>query len=276
MSSGIPFHVLWRDAVLKSDLSAAAKVVAFGIGQFANADGSNVWPSAQAVADRFGWSVRNVERHRPAIVKAGLLTQVATAVRGVRGTEFRLAVPTAKTDRTGGPPDDPRTARLGAKTDSSGSRRPTGMADNQFSTSTGNQTSTDSAGEVVVAGIRFVDLPEPDTFAAAAGGIDTPPLPVAPVGAPSLADDEPGPPLPDRSAVTWTQVPINKPVYENPYAVERSQKGYKRTMQNEFEILRDDPRFQHYVEMVESGEIRDWQDVPPLLQQWAARRLQSR
>lgn len=267
------------------------------IGQFSNLDGTNVWPSLEAVAARCNQSVRNVERHRPAIVKAGYLSELAPAIRGVRGTEYRLTIP-AKTDKSGGSPVEAKTDSSGAKTDNSGSRRPTGLADNQFSTNTGNQSTTDRGGKVLeAAGIKLVDLPS-SSEASEADPLTEPPPPVAPSGAPAFAATSSsgshtlaaaalppfapsGAPSPEGKATTYAaaiaaQVPIHKLTHENPYAVERSKKGYQRSMQDEIDTLRDDPRFQHIIEMVESGEIRDWQEAPPQLQGWAARRIKSR
>lgn len=48
------------------------------------------------------------------------------------------------------------------------------------------------------------------------------------------------------------------------------------TEENPLEAFESDPEMQHYIEMVQTSEIRDWQDVPPALQRWAAKYIEGR
>lgn len=261
---GRSFKTRWAFAIARAEgLTPAEKFTGTVLSYHGDADGRNVFPSLATIAAETNQSQRTVERHVPKLVRLGWFAVEAPAIQGVRGSKYRLAIPDTPDSRDGGQaattPD-----RHDGTPDSRDGRVPTAVTDNHVKDHDKDHDKKNSSGELVVAGIRFLDLPEPNTFAA---GLPT----VAPVGAPSPEQTRA-----DYAAALARQVPVSKPTYENPYAVERSKTGYNRSMQNEIEILREDPRFQRYIEMVESGELRDWQDVPPQLQQWAARRLQSR
>ncbi|MFC7877315.1 hypothetical protein [Isoptericola sp. NPDC057391] len=56
----------------------------------------------------------------------------------------------------------------------------------------------------------------------------------------------------------------------------RHQGFHDRAMRDDvpMEAFESNPEMQNYVEMVQSGEVRDWQEVPPPLQRWAARYIE--
>ncbi len=142
----------WERAVIASDMNPGQKLTALAYKTFANAEGRDIWPSHQAVAERVNRDIRSVERDAPKVVKAGFLVKVAPAIPRKRGAVYRLAIPTQLTDRTVGESelgghDSPTTlVRLtdssGGLTDSFGSNSPTELSDNHSRTIPKNHART--------------------------------------------------------------------------------------------------------------------------------------
>lgn len=296
-SGGAPFQATWRDAVLASELSAAAKVVAVAIGQFANADGTNVWPSIAAVATRARTSVRNVERHRPVIVRAGLLEQVAPAIRGARGVEYRLTTPDDPPAM--GNPELSKTDTSRAKTDNSGGQRPTGVADNQFSNQSTrtNNWPVFHPGDENKAKVNTLALYVAGACPCSGGNehysatSELPPYPTDAQGNVLSSWSSLGYQRDTRERIErianlreahgMKRIPNHRPEFYDGRKEQKDEarhRGFHDRANAEEQLLEafeDDPKLQHYVEMVQSGEIRDWQEVPPPMQEWASKYIAS-
>ncbi len=80
--------LMWR-----LDMPSSVKLVAVRLADYANDDGSNVYPGVERLADECGISQRSVQRHLRHFENLGILVVVANAGGGRgRATEFRIDV----------------------------------------------------------------------------------------------------------------------------------------------------------------------------------------
>ena len=88
--SGQSVKSKWQAEIVRSGLGPGPVGVGMVMSTYADADGTKVHPSMEAVAKGMGCSRGYVERHCAALVEHARLTTVAKAIPGHRGTEYRL------------------------------------------------------------------------------------------------------------------------------------------------------------------------------------------
>ena len=90
-----PHVARWRSAVFRSPLPPAEKLAVLALGEFADADGSNCYPSIPSVAELAGVNERTVRRATNVAIKAGLIQRVHRGGNsmGWRRYAYRLVIP---------------------------------------------------------------------------------------------------------------------------------------------------------------------------------------
>lgn len=84
----------WVDLVLRMDVPAQRKAVAFALAKFANPDGTKVFPGQEKVADMARLHETNTRKHIKALVAAGMLIVVKRGGgRGGATNSYRLSRP---------------------------------------------------------------------------------------------------------------------------------------------------------------------------------------
>jgi hypothetical protein len=91
----VPVHrAQWTDLVLRMDIPAGRKAVAFALAKFANPDGTRVFPGQGKVADMARLHESNAHKHIKALLAAGMLIVVKRGGgRGGATNTYRLTRP---------------------------------------------------------------------------------------------------------------------------------------------------------------------------------------
>lgn len=85
-----PLVFEWRVGIRESSLGPLAKLVAYTLGTYMHADGTNAYPSNRTLAASCGLSVRSVQNELARLEDAGWI--VANAPRGDRAKTGRKAI----------------------------------------------------------------------------------------------------------------------------------------------------------------------------------------